>query len=334
MKSIDIMMFRFRFFGQLIMLFVVLFFAGIKQVEAQSVKAALDSSKILIGSQTKLTLEATIQKGTKISFPVVGDSLMKNVEVVAKTKVDTTVLPDKRLKLTQEYMVTSFDSGCYRIPAFKFMVNNDSLLTAPLSLMVNTIAVDTTKDFYDVKEPVNVPWSFREIMPYILGIIILAIIAILVIAIIRKIRKKEPLLMIRKPEEPPYLTAVKDLERLRNQKLWQQGKFKQYHTIITEIIRIYVNRMFHVKTLEQTSEEILQSLKNSGFDDEVSFNLLKQIFTLADLVKFAKENPLPEENELSLSNALLFVKNTQPFTDEQDKSRKAETSPDIKDLKN
>jgi c-di-GMP-related signal transduction protein len=44
--------------------------------------------------------------------------------------------------------------------------------------------------------------------------------------------------------------------------------------------------------------------------DEVLRNKLKQILMLSDMVKFAKELPLPNENEMSIDNAFEFVNRT------------------------
>ena len=59
-----------------------------------------------------------------------------------------------------------------------------------------------------------------------------------------------------------------------------------------------------------TSDEILTSLKLVT-DTDSSIESLKQILKLADLVKFAKYKPLPDENDLSLMNAYLYVNQTK-----------------------
>jgi hypothetical protein len=62
--------------------------------------------------------------------------------------------------------------------------------------------------------------------------------------------------------------------------------------------------------MELTSGEILGKLKGIS-DTDYSYDNLKQVLLLADFVKFAKYQPLPDENELSLMNAYLFVNNTK-----------------------
>ncbi len=93
-------------------------------------------------------------------------------------------------------------------------------------------------------------------------------------------------------------------------KLWQQGLNKEYYTALTETVRRYIVDRFGVNAMELTSAEILDSLRK---DEEVAsvYDRLKQILLLADFVKFAKIHPLPDENDLSLTNAYLFVNETK-----------------------
>jgi hypothetical protein len=46
-------------------------------------------------------------------------------------------------------------------------------------------------------------------------------------------------------------------------------------------------------------------------DDYSQIELLQKMFQTADLVKFAKGQPLPDENEINLLNAYQFVNNTK-----------------------
>ena len=97
---------------------------------------------------------------------------------------------------------------------------------------------------------------------------------------------------------------------LKNVKLWQQGLNKEYYTALTETVRRYIVDRFGVNAMELTSAEILDSLRK---DEEVAsvYDRLKQILLLADFVKFAKIHPLPDENDLSLTNAYSFVNETK-----------------------
>ena len=63
--------------------------------------------------------------------------------------------------------------------------------------------------------------------------------------------------------------------------------------------------------MEMTSGEILSHTEFLKVDKSGAYGALRQILTLADLVKFAKWNPAPNDNEMSLMNAYLFVNQTK-----------------------
>jgi hypothetical protein len=288
-------------------------------LNAQNVKvsAKLDSNKILIGDQVKLKVQVSYPVKTTIVWPELKDSLTKNIEIVQKSKIDTLSNDASILTLGQTYTITSFDSGEFYFPqiSFKYKTAKDTgyfdALTDSLLLSVNTVAVDTTKAIKDIKGPMSVPWTFEEMLPYIIGVIVLAAIIWFVFWYMRKRKKGEKLINILKPKKPAHDEALLALETLRNKKLWQNNKVKEYYTELTEIIRIYVEKRFGVLAMEMTTDEIITSIFPFNIQDNMK-RKLKQMLVLADLVKFAKSNPLPNEHDLCLDIAFEFINETKP----------------------
>jgi hypothetical protein len=183
--------------------------------------------------------------------------------------------------------------------------------TLPLVLTINTIPVDTTQAIKDIKAPLREPITLREILIWssiILGSLLLIA---LIIFIIWKVRRKEAIIKISlKPKVPAHEKALKELEKLRSEKLWQSGKVKEFHTILTDILRAYIEERFETIALEMTTYEIVTSLKLK-LNEADELRKLEQILTLADMVKFAKYNPLPDEHDNSLNKSVSFVENTK-----------------------
>lgn len=291
---------------------------SIAQVQAF---ALMDTSKIKIGEQAKIDLFINFKgdtKNLKIQWPQLGDTLRKEIDVVNVSKIDTTI-PDKNdpktIQQHQAIYVTSFDSGYWAVPPFKFIINGDTanpVYTQALLLEVQTIPVDTAEtSIKDIKPIFDEPTNWKEYLPYIYwGIAILAALAILYYVIYKlgKNKKKKPV-VISKPKIPPHITALRDLETIRNMKLWQEGKTKEYYTAITDTIRVYIEGRYEVMAMELTSDEIMLIMRSQVIDN-VSKDRLKQILSLADYVKFAKAQPIDVENELTLNNAFEFVKGT------------------------
>jgi hypothetical protein len=304
-------------------IFCLLLTANCCSVFSQNVQAfvTIDSSKIRIGEQTKIELYITYsakEKNLKIQWPNIGDTLRKEVDVVNVSKIDTTI-PDKNkpdeIQQHQTVTITSIDSGYWAISPFTFIVNNDTakpVETQPILLEVQNIPVDTAEaSIKDIKAPFDEPFDWREYLPYAYWTLSAVAILTLIIFIIRKYFKK-PVQIIAppKPLEPPHISALQNLENIRNQKLWQEGKYKEYHTLISDTLRMYIEGRYGIMAMELTSDEIFKVMKSQVID-QTSMEKLRQVLVLADYVKFAKVTPIDVENELSINAAFDFVNGTK-----------------------
>ncbi|MFC2097134.1 cell wall anchor protein [Bacteroidota bacterium] len=291
---------------------IFVFFLANTRLSAQEVKvrSVLDSTHMLIGDQLKIKLEVEQPQNYRLRFPLLKDTLTDKLEVLEVSPIDTIRLVSDRLRLEQSVLITSFDSGFYVIPSFTFIAEEpaDTFKTNLLGIDVLTIEVDTTKGITDIKQPFDAPLTFKELLPYIIAGIILIITAFFIGRLIYRARKKEPLFRkIIKPAEPPHIIAIRELNSLKSKKLWQQDKVKLYYSNLTEIIRIYIEGRFQVFAMEQTTDEILDGMREKGYEGEECFAVLQQILLPADLVKFAKWRPLPDDNQASMNMAFSFV---------------------------
>jgi hypothetical protein len=312
--------------------------AGSVHSQESRAKASMDTSRILIGDHVNIFLELNQARDERFEFPVYMDTLVKNVEILSVSPVDTLQIED-RLKLRQNIVVTSFDTGFYVIPSFRFYdrERNDSLISNALPLEVLTIEIDTTKGITDIKMPIDVPLGFREIAPYIIVLLILIAIGLFIWYYYRKKKKRETEPPARiKPAEPAHTWALRELDKLSSEKLWQKGKIKLFHSRLTDIIRTYIEYRFDIPAMEYTTSETVSACRpRKEISEELSTNL-ESILELADLVKFAKWNPLPDENENSQQLAYDFVfktKKSEALRKEDDKVDKEEAG-DVKDNRN
>jgi hypothetical protein len=296
--------------------------AGFSFAQDVSPKATLDNSRIIIGDQVKLRLEVECPSDLKISFPILPDSLAPFVEVVERNKMDSISAGVNRKKLFQEYTITSFDSGYHSIPSFLFVIKNngriDTIKSNSVALDVHTLPkldslMKALKGPIDIKAPYDAPITFKEIAPWIFGGILAAALIFFLIYALRKRRENKPFFLIpQKPKEPAHLTALRELDRIKEEKIWQQGKTKMYYSEITSVLRQYIEDRFEIPAMEQTSEETIAAFKfRRSLMDEKTFDNLKRILTNADLVKFAKYEPLPDENNMALVDSYFFINQTK-----------------------
>ncbi len=292
--------------------------AGLFSMDAVIAQKALinvktDTSAILIGDQIGFTLEADADNTYKVAFPQLSDSLTPNIRVVRRIQADT-IMVGARYKIIHRYLITSFDSGLFEIPSFPFRIYNsnsaDTLFSAPLALSVSYPPTDTIPTMFDIKAPLPAPYTLEDYLRIILPVLLAVLIILFLVKYVKRKKKYgDKKDKQEKPSEPAHVVALRELDRLKEEKLWQQGFIKDYYTRLTEIIRRYIERRFNVPAMEQTSTEILHSMKPFILEDD-TLRALQELLSLADMVKFARELPMPDENESNMLNAYVFVNHT------------------------
>ncbi|MDH6303827.1 hypothetical protein M2459_000159 [Parabacteroides sp. PF5-5] len=299
----------------LFLIFIQCLFVG-NNVFAQRtlIDVKLDSAAILIGEQTLLHLTVTTDKDKNVQLIIPGDTLMRGVEVLNLSKPDSSIIENNRLLIKQDILITSFDSALYLLPPLRVIDGPDTVLSNQVALKVSTIPVDVDnpEEFYDIKHVWKPPFVLADYYPWIFGILTTLFLICVIGYIVQRLRNKKPVLPFKKeePKLPPHEQAIKDLDQIKQQKLWQQGRNKEYYTLITDTLRRYIVERFDINAMEMTSGEILDIIRKESEADSVYKNL-KQILNLSDFVKFAKWSPLPDENDLSMMNAYLFVNQTK-----------------------
>lgn len=297
-----------------------------------AIQSVLEKDTILIGDQIQYTIELTQPANLNVQFPAYKDTITGKIEIIQSTLPDTIQMKDGPLKIVQRYLITCFEEGFYTIPGptVRYDVKGiaKELTGRELYLQVLTMPVDTSKGIYDIKLPYRAPITFKELLPYIVGGVVLVAIILLVFYYVRRRKRKKRGYVPLKPMEPAHVIALRGLNKLKEDKLWQKNKAKLFHSRLTDILRTYLEHSFDIKAMEQTTPETLRSLKDSGFNDNRLYSKLKEILDLADLVKFAKFKPLPQENETSMLDAFIFVNETKPvdkpFTEKEKKPENQE----------
>lgn len=296
-------------------LFVAFGFAEELSAQGVSVKAKIDSTQMWIGNQTALTFEVIQKQNQKVQFPVFSDTIVGNLEIVEQEKRDTLEVSDDDIQVNAKYTVTSFEDSLVYIPEYPFVFNGDTTWSNSLSIrVIQPFVIDTASNqLADIKPVYKPPFNWKRFFLRGLLVMLLIALAIVLYFLIKKLMVKKPAEVEVKPKIviTPHEEAFKRLDRLKEKKLWQSGQIKEYHTELTDIIRIYIEKMFNIRSMEMTSDEILNHVKFMKTDKSAAFNALRQMLTLADLVKFAKWNPSPSDHELSMMNAYLFVNQTK-----------------------
>ncbi len=289
-------------------------------------RATLDSSTITIGDQVQLTLSAFNSGKAHLFFPTSEELSRNNIQVITQRYDTTFDASGKILSYNQKTILTSFDEGIDTLSDLfiRYQYPNDSVMEykmETLFLQVLGVDVDTTLAIKDIAGIVKVPYTFRDFLPWILLALGIVLLAFLGYYFYKRIKNKKPLIPITKvPELLPEEKALQSLEALRILGLWKKGQIKEYHTQLTDIIRTYLESQFGIFAVEMTSDQILEAYAAIRNMPQDSFAKLRQILQIADMVKFAKSEPLPNEHDMSMSNAVAFVEETARIVVEQRKT--------------
>jgi hypothetical protein len=294
--------------------------ASFSAATAQEVKvsAAFDSSRIFVGDQINFTVTVDKPVSYLLTIPVFRDSLMKNLEILKGPSTDTSFLKDGRMRIRHQYLVTSFDSGFYQLmPVYAEMAAEKGIkryysdYSQLKVIRVEITPSDTTARFYDIIAPFKAPITAGEVLPWVFLFLILCILIWYLVKIIKKRKMNKSVDFIETDPDPAHIIAFRQLEQLKSEKLWERGEIKEYYTRLTEIVRFYLENRYKINSLEITTVETLAELVRIGLREDDTYRKLRTVLTGADLVKFAKYNPEPSENELHFSYAWDFVDTTK-----------------------
>lgn len=300
--------------------------------KVSSFKAATDSSYIMMGNTTALKFSLIADKADSEGiFSVLKDSVPAQIEFRSDSVPDIlrTDLGNNRVELKGEYIIQSFDSGDYRIPELMYTVNGDTVYSNAQFLKVVPVDVAEDQEICTEASVMSPGSGFFDWLPswWFWPLIGIAIIAAGVFAYLIMSKRVVIKLPAKKPE-PPYEVARKQLNELREEKMWDSALDKTYYTRLTDIIRTYLQGRFGINAMELTSSQIIASMKELDLSKE-EISSLQKLFVTSDFVKFAKMQPMREENIASFNIADQFVESTRPVEQPVEENPSTE-APEIK----
>lgn len=294
---------------------------AVAQSDTPTVKARIEPDSIFIGDQFDFIIEVEkdlVQTTLFPEFTPQGESLIELVEVMP---IDTLERDGRRLKIAQRYRLAAFQEGLINMgkPGVLYADKNivDTLYTTDsLVLKVATFQIDSTsQSIYDLKPQLTLPFKLAEIRGYLMwGLLLAALIALALYGLHRYLEARGRHLkdlFKPAPPEPPHVVAIKALEALHHQKLWQNNKHKLYYSTLTDILRTYIAGRWGVGAMEMTSDEIIAAMREVELPEKARMDLTSVLMD-ADLVKFAKFTPEAEQNESDYTKVYYFVEETKP----------------------
>ena len=267
-------------------------------VQSQKLNTSIESDSILIGKELFYKIDINLEKNETIVFP--DSTSFVPFELLSETKVDTIKNKDGFI-FSKKYGITSFDEGEFIIPKIKVQIGDKVFSTDSKKIKVNMVEVDTTRQgLYQIKPSFD-KFSVLEISKLALKNnylkLFLIILLILVIIYFRKHIFKffNPLLNI-KPSLSPLELARNRMNELKKLKIDSNSEIKFFYSELTFSLRSFFEKEIYDRALESTTNELITGLNNLRelklFSiSEKSIHRIQEIFSRADLVKFAKFLP-------------------------------------------
>jgi hypothetical protein len=274
-----------------------------------AITTTIDKSNILIGEQLQLKVEAALPPGTSgVDWFSIPDSI-EHFEVINRSKIDSSYTDNVLTGLSQSITLTSFDSGQWRIPSFPIDMHfaTDSvrhLFTDTASIGVYFMTSDTTNTLKDIK-------PIRQVPPpdmfwyWVIGAVLVLLLIAAIVWIIYLFRKEKPAVSA-KSIASAYKEAMDAIEKLNQYDLTDVQQVKTFHSKLAEIFKRYLSHIQNKNRLNQTTDEVLISVKEKPLDAEIFSNLAAAL-RCSDAVKFAKYHPsvnISKDSQLSIKKTI------------------------------
>lgn len=303
------------------LLLIILSVATLNTWAQVTVEAAIDSIEMLIGEQVHVTVTATMKEGSKVEFPVFKPTqqLIPGIEVLKSTELGVKGKDGGFVDRSVVYTLTSFDDTLYYLPPFVVKVDGKPYESKSLALKVVGVEVDTlhVEKFFGPKDVQGNPfqWSDWSLL-FWLSVLMLVLMALGYYLYLR-LRDNKPIIThIRIVKRLlPHQKAMKEIEQIKAEKIQNSENPKEYYTRLTDTLRKYIEDRYGFNAMEMTSGEIIERLEKALADDAQAAETMKaelrQLFTTADLVKFAKYSTMINENDANLVSAIDFINQTK-----------------------
>lgn len=277
--------------------------AALSMAQHVDVRARVDKERIQIGDPIQLDVVATYDpQRFVVHFPQIPDTF-NGFEITRREKPDT-VFKREINEYHQRFTLTHFDSGRWQLPSFSFDVASKQgdatqvQKTDSAWIEVGVPHVDTAQPFKPITDirGAERPWQdiALEIAAYVL---LFAAMLVLIIWGWKKYKrwKAEKNKISPAPILTPFEQAMKELDRIKQEAMYEQGELKLYYTQLTDVLRSYLDKQFGIDSFEKTTSEIMQVVKKHKALAN-SRQALRDILESADMVKFAKGTPSAEQH--------------------------------------
>lgn len=304
--------------------------AAADQTEAPSVSVSVDRAEVTIGDPIRYTISVTAAADIEVEIPLLGE------QVGDFTVLDFGELPPRdengQVVTGRWFRLTTFETGQHLLPGptvrYRHHGERERIDGNDISITVVSLLAEAGQnpELRDIKPPEALPFDWR---PYGLVAVAGLVLAGLGGGLFVYLRRPAPAVA---PAAPPASqVALEALRRLHAQDLIEKQQFETYYVSLSAIVREYLENGLNLRAPEMTTEEFLSAAARDRQLSPVQQERLAEFLSQADLVKFARHRPGPEESEAAYRAARRFVEETRPPQDQHTHNGPAATATEVSD---
>lgn len=312
---------------------------GIIAMKGVFLQPRTQRDSVLIGDQLMYGVELRlVEEGTDFAFPQWQNDPRGGITAVSPWLIDTLKVTKRRkgmprlLDIRAGLVITSFDEGLYDLPQIVLQRRTgngivDTLYYEPVRVEFKTMPVDTATFVpHDIKGQIRYPVTVAEVLPWAIAGQWVIVLIILGICLYIMFRKKGEIFV--RPKEPAHIVALRELDKYRGKEMWAPDKQKAFYSGVTDILREYISERYDIGAMEMTTSELFEDMKKTDVPAELQAKV-KELFELADFVKFAKFVASDEENAAALPLAVGFVTQTYQTLVESEQDSETEKKQEV-----
>lgn len=294
---------------------------------------------VLIGDQLMYGVELRlVEEGTEFAFPQWQNDPRGGITAVSPWLIDTVKVTKQKkgmprlLDIKAGLVITSFDEGLYDLPQIILQRRSgegvvDTLYYEPVRVEFKTMPVDTATFVpHDIKGQIRYPVTAGEVLPWAVAGQWAVVLIILGVCLYMMFRKKGEIFV--RPKEPAHIVALRELDKYRGKEMWAPDKQKAFYSGVTDALREYISERYDIGAMEMTTSELFEDMKKTDVPEELQAKV-RQLFELADFVKFAKFVASDEENAAALPLAVAFVTQTYQTLVESEQDGETEKKQEV-----
>jgi len=303
-----------RYLTVLLLVTSAIFLTG-RTAAAQDLPEAswtVEMENLTVGDPIFLTLSVTHAPDQHVIFPSI-ESQWGDFRLYSQSPPETVTNPDGTKTTQQSIDVRLFTPGTFTTPALSIELSDNQgqlseVQVSPVSVTIQSILVEGDSDLRDLKPQAELPYF--NLAPWLVGGAL--VVTLLAGVYLWRHRRQVDLTRSLSPNRPAHESALAELERIGKLRLPESGQFKQHYTLVSDCLRVYMERIYQFPIRERTTSEIRVGLKATNIQPETGRQLL-QLLDESDLVKFSKYTPNPAQAYQVLENARQIVMDTRPI---------------------